>query len=279
MEKNKSFFTIIEERTSVRSYENKQLSNQDRTKITEILEEYQQQTPPFGHSVRFFLVDNGTTRQTKIGTYGFIKNPPSFIGGVVHNSIEGMVDFGFLMEQVILRLTELGFGTVWLGGTYHRKNFDVRVDDGEIIAAVSPVGYGTSRSLRERVIRWGAKGDQRRPFDMLFFLGNPVRPVPIDHIYYKYLEAVRLAPSASNKQPWRILLIERVFHLYLERTPNYGNLLVFDIQRVDIGIALSHLYLTLVEDGYQVKIVKDDPTIDTKWEYVISLVVTSNISV
>ena len=69
------------------------------------------------------------------------------------------------------------------------------------------------------------------------------------------LEMVRLAPSASNKQPWRIVREGRRWHFFLQRTPGYsgglaGRLLkVEDIQRVDIGIAMCHFELAARELG------------------------------
>lgn len=266
--------SAITKRRSVRSYENSPLSNEDASYVQTLVDEFNHKTGPFGHTVHFFFVENNTTKNTKIGTYGFIKNPPAFIGGVVSNTTMGMIDVGFLMEQMILQLTAHNLGTVWLGGTYHRSDFDVEVNHGEIIAAVSPVGYPTTTSIRERVIRKVAKADTRKPFNELFFQGRNCSPLNTDHPYYDYLSFVRIAPSASNKQPWRIIIIDNVLHLYLARTPHYGNALKFDIQAIDIGIALSHLTLTLQESGHSVILTTIDPQLDVHWEYIISVQVT-----
>jgi nitroreductase len=261
----------IRKRHSVRSYLNKPLTKEDKAIVTNILKRIENQKGPFGHTVDFFFVDNGSDKQTKIGTYGFIKNPPSFIGGVVKNSFYGLIDFGFLMEQTILELTNHNLGTVWLGGTYNRSDFNVNVNTDEIIAAVTPVGYATSKSIRERIIRRVSKGDKRKPFDELFFSVDDSNPIDETHPFYAYLKAIQLAPSASNKQPWRIVIDGTTFHFYLARTPNYGKVLKFDIQVIDIGIALSHLYLTLKEDGHSVAFNQLNPKLDLNYEYMISL--------
>ena len=67
--------------------------------------------------------------------------------------------------------------------------------------------------------------------------------------WFQPLEMLRLAPSASNKQPWRIIKEGNNFHFYISHTPGYGNSLGFEIQRVDIGIAMCHFELTLKELG------------------------------
>ena len=74
---------------------------------------------------------------------------------------------------------------------------------------------------------------------------------------------VRLAPSASNKQEWRVLLLEKVMHFY--KKPS----LMFD--SIDIGIALCHFELSCKELGIEGKfeILKYFPNND-KIKYVIS---------
>ena len=65
-----------------------------------------------------------------------------------------------------------------------------------------------------------------------------------------------MAPSASNKQPWRIVHRGRDWHFYLVRTKGYGKesalfsaLRLADMQRVDMGIAMCHLELAARELG------------------------------
>ena len=69
---------------------------------------------------------------------------------------------------------------------------------------------------------------------------------------------MRLAPSASNKQPWRIVRRRKgeAWELRLQRTPGYGKgsltfrlLRLADLQRVDMGIAMCHFELAAREAG------------------------------
>jgi hypothetical protein len=66
---------------------------------------------------------------------------------------------------------------------------------------------------------------------------------------------VRWAPSASNKQPWRIVKDGNLWHFYLQRTRSYPPSLaskllkIADLQRVDMGIAMCHFDLTAKELG------------------------------
>ncbi len=102
-----------------------------------------------------------------------------------------------------------------------------------------------------------AGSNQRLPWEALFFdarWGVPLSPEAAG-AYAEALEMVRLGPSASNKQPWRIVREGNHWHFYLQRTPRYaamglGKLIrIADIQRIDLGIAMCHFELTAAELG------------------------------
>ena len=63
-----------------------------------------------------------------------------------------------------------------------------------------------------------------------------------------------------------------VYHFYLARTKNYAKLLKYDIQALDIGIALAHFEIGLkhYEIMYSREKLENHPTKDG-WEYIISL--------
>jgi nitroreductase len=77
---------------------------------------------------------------------------------------------------------------------------------------------------------------------------------------------VRIAPSASNKQPWRIVQTGNAWHFYLQRTKRYGKgtllfkfLRLADLQRVDMGIAMCHFELTARSLGLQGHWIVEEP--------------------
>jgi nitroreductase len=241
----------IEKRVSVRTYQRKTLTKEDEKKVHQIIDEVKLMKGPFGHSIHLFFYETPLINdtQSQIGTYGFVKNYKAFIAGKVVNTFEGLIDFGYLFEHVILKLTAHDLGTVWLGGTFNREIFDPMKSINEVIPAITPVGYPNSKkSLREMIIRRAAKGDQRKPFEELFFERDFNHALPVNHPYAKYFKLVQIGPSASNKQPWRFIVEKNIIHLYLERTPGYGKSLPYDIQALDIGIACCHLLSSLKED-------------------------------
>lgn len=265
----------INKRRSVRTFQKKSLTKKDQQSIKDILESVMEKKGPFGNRVKLAFYESSYANDevpVKIGTYGFVKNAPAFIAGCVKNTHEGIIDFGYLFEEVILKLTALGLGTVWLGGTFNREVFDYLLEEGDIVPAITPVGYiAENKSIREKIIMSAAQSKQRQPFESLFFENDLNTPLNKDHAFSKYLELVRVGPSASNKQPWRVVVSGNKAHFYLERTPNYGVGRPFSIQALDLGIAICHFESGLIEDKktYAVVVDPDHPGHKNS-EYIIS---------
>jgi hypothetical protein len=241
---------------------------------------------PLGSPLRF-MVTLSTGKESDelkgLGTYGFIKKPAGFIIGASGEEKYNLEDFGYGMEAIILYATSLGLGTCWLGGTFTRSSFSGKIglNNGETIPAVTSIGYPAEKSRVHRIRRL-AGSDRRLPWNTLFFdstFGNPLEKENAGH-YAVPLEMVRLAPSASNHQPWRIARETDNFHFYLQRnkrlkpgSPLNRLLGMADLQRVDLGIAMCHFELKARELGLSGKWGEQKPNaekIDPSLEYIIS---------
>jgi len=243
---------IIRHRKSVRTFNSNGLSTDQINQLKALLQA--NLNAPFGNTVYFSLVDKQRVQETekvKIGTYGFISGAQYYIvGQVLNTNPMACIDYGYLLEAIILYITEMGLGTCWLGGTFNRSDFlgILKQDDQYIIPAITPVGVSSQKqSRRERIIRWGAGSDNRKNSSDLFFNQSPGTPLTESEadVYSLPLEMVRLAPSASNKQPWRIVKSGDDFHFYLSRTKGYNKLFGgVDLQKVDMGIAMLHFEYT-----------------------------------
>jgi nitroreductase len=268
----------IEKRRSVRTYADRPLDQKDEAFVSRILKDALTMKTPFSHTIDLFYYRNQKGEEPKtrrIGTYGFVQDAPAFIGGTTKPTKEGLIDFGYLFEYVILKLTERGLGTVWLGGTFRRKTFDDHMKEDRIVPAISAVGYEASyRTLREKTLIKCVKATKRKPFEELFFdrdFSQPLKETD-SHPLIPYLKLVQAGPSASNKQPWRIVVKEGVADIYLKRTANYANVIPFDIQWLDLGIAICHLETGLSADGILFRRFVDEAIADDEMhEYAISI--------
>lgn len=246
---------VIESRHSKRDYRNEPLSNELIERIQSILSENRK--GPFGNIIDFRLIEKSTAKtehKVKLGTYGFISGARYFIAAGVDLSKPYILeDYGFILEKIILHLTDMGLGTCWLGGTFKRSDYSslFRNDKQLVVPAITPVGYPQkSKSIRENMIRWGAKSDSRKPWNELFFEHHFGKPLTenLAGDFKIPLEMLRLAPSASNKQPWRIVKQGNTFHFYLLETPGYDKIVKnIKLQRIDMGIAMLHFEITCKE--------------------------------
>ena len=243
---------LVRARISIRRYTGEPLSGPARQELVQACSALR--IGPFGAECRFVLLElAGRGRAAgprRLGTYGMIRGARSFLAGAVRAADRALEDFGYLLELLVLKATDLGLGTCWLGGTFDRSAFArvIGLREGELLPAVSPVGVSSERrDLLERVIRFGAGSARRLPWAELFFDGRWGLPLGSAEagVYAEPLEALRLGPSASNRQPWRLVRsrADGRWHLGLQRTPGYRQLTPSDLQRVDQGIAMSHFAL------------------------------------
>lgn len=254
---NKPLTDIIRQRKSIRSYTDAPIEEEKKEALKKFFSA--NTAGPFGAKSRFvFITSNAQYKESLKGliTYGMIKNPMGFIIGAVENAPHNLEDFGYLMEKNILMATELELGTCWLGGTFSSSRFakKIALQKDEVLPAVTSVGYAVPKiTAIDSVIRNASGADRRKPWDLLFFQDD--KPLSIEEAghYATPLEMVRLAPSANNFQPWRIIKESEtnIFHFYIKRMPGIKQFFFMkaDLQRVDIGIAMCHFALTAEEKG------------------------------
>ena len=277
MEFNTSVLDLIKTRISSRTFKEIGIEEKALEKLKAYITELNGETRI---KARFVLVngdDAATAQGKKLGTYGFIKGAGSFIVGILEKSEKDALEFGYQFEKLVLFATDLGLGTCWLGGTFKKSDFEksLSLKESEFIPIVSPVGYATDkRRVTEAAMRTFVGAASRKPWSELFFEGNIAKPLTEASAapYAVPLEMVRLGPSASNKQPWRVIKDEQGLHFYLCRTKGYG-VPSYDVQLNDIGIAKCHFALAAKELGLSGSWEKLENTTSTaQWEYVFSWV-------
>jgi nitroreductase len=251
---NKPILDIIKNRHSVRTYNSEILDKELKNKLKEYAAGIK---GPFDAKLRLEMIDSLDIAEgagTKFGTYGIIKGAKTFIAAATHKDEYNMEQLGYCLEKLILYAASLGLGTCWMGGTFKRSQFAelVKLKEDEIIPAITPIGRPSDkRAFVDSMMRRVAGSDKRKPWSELFFNGSFDMPLKKEDAgaYADALEMVRLAPSASNKQPWRILKQGNEYHIFLNEAKGYANALGFNMQKIDIGIAMCHFELTAEELG------------------------------
>ncbi|MFW9789416.1 MAG: nitroreductase family protein [Candidatus Thorarchaeota archaeon] len=228
-----SWYDAIFLRHSHRRYSGELPEDDLVAKIEQVCNEFR----PFSGARAVFVRDSGKdVFKGAIGEFFYkVKETPfyiAFIGDMGVSNVQATM--GYLGEGVILEATVLGLNTCWVGGFYRRESVLKHVDlkGKEQVLGITPIGY--SKNERDRV-GVSTKPYRRRSLDSLVLSGA------VDDIDWARpaLEAARVAPSATNRQPWRFGIDEGSITVSVDSKRGEFRI----SRRLDCGIAMLHLEL------------------------------------
>jgi len=133
-----------------------------------------------------------------------------------------LVNVGFLFQQMDLYLSSKGLGSCWLGLAKPSQKMETEKEFVIILA------FGKALDTPYRQL----SGFRRKSL------------AEVSDISDERLECVRLAPSASNSQPWYVVTDNNSFHFYRITKGMLKSVIYKRMNKIDIGIAIAHLYLS-----------------------------------
>ena len=266
-----NYIEAIKDRKSVRTFDdNKEIEN---NLLEEIKGFMNKQSNPYGLKIEWLLLNKDEYNLSS----PVIVGEKYYIIGKMKKEIHAEEAFGYEFEEIILFLKTKGIGTTWMAGTFPREDFEkaIELKEDEIMPSITPIGYKAPKmSFREKLMRKGIKADTRKKFNDLFFKNNFETNLDSDDLkkYEDLLELVRIAPSAVNKQPWRLLIMNN--NIYFYKKPSNGfKKDGFDVQKIDIGIAMNHFVQGLKNKNINYKFDFNDPNIKyDDYEYVSTII-------
>ena len=235
---------LIRRRRSVRTFDGNPLRPEDAEKLLRFAENIE---TPYGIPVAWKLLSakaDGLSSPVIVGA-------DTYIAGKLRRRPHAEEAFGYAFEKLVLYAGSLGIGTTWIAGTMDRPAFEkaMALEADEVMPCVSPLGYPAKKmSLRETMMRKGVHADSRMEFSALFFDGSFEKPLSENAPFSDALEMVRWAPSAVNRQPWRVVMDGSQAHFYEKKSRGYVDASGWDLQKVDLGIALYHYAYALNEN-------------------------------
>ena len=136
---------------------------------------------------------------------------------------------GITGEAFVLEATSLGVATCWVAGNFRRSACEIPLYEGEQIFAIIPFGLAEDNTFarKRKALRQLCRND----------------PATWPLWAYKAAEAVRGAPSAINRQPWRFDFTGSTLRVSF---PSLNSL--------DTGIALLHLTCALFLGTYRITV-------------------------
>lgn len=150
---------------------------------------------------------------------------PQLIAVFSENKPGYLENAGFIYQQVDLYLQSLGLGSCWLG-LGKLRDMGIAANDMEFVILMA-FGYPDGSDLRSY-----PQDFQRRP------------PSDIADSLDERLEPARLAPSSTNSQPWYFVHDGDIIHAYRSEAGLLRHRMLGNMNRIDMGIALAHLYVT-----------------------------------
>jgi hypothetical protein len=269
-----NIFELICKRKSCRSFMRRPIESPKCEQLSRFLKEAS------NTEFRFTLATRPEGPESdKIGAYGMVKNPELFIAGIVRKGAD-LVEFGAVFETIVLYAADMGLASCWLGASFDRKGFcrTLSIEQGETIPIVIAVGYELPRRITERFVRAIVRADSRKDWREIFFDNDFYTPLLPEKSgdFRVPLDMARIAPSAMNRQPWRIIRDREGFHFFISRTKGYAEKMGYDIQMIDMGIAISHFIIACRNQAIHGTLaVKDPEYLSEPLEYVRSFLVRS----
>lgn len=199
-----------------------------------------------------------------IGGYGRIRAPHYLI--VTSEEKEGYLkNIGYTLQGVVLRLTTINLATCWLGGSIKNNPLEntIAIPEGQLPQLMIAFGHPAK----------GKSPFRKNPSDAKRKDLSKITEGTMDVIWSSIASAIRLAPSAVNTQPWRLVFDKGKVHVY-SALP--GNLIlrhfIESLNLVDAGIALCHAMVAARHFSRNIRFTKDPSAIIKKYEYITTII-------
>ncbi|MDD3171560.1 MAG: nitroreductase family protein [Bacilli bacterium] len=224
-----NIFEAIDKRTSRRVYLGLELNDDQIQFLEKEIELINEKS-----GLTFLIIRNASTAfNSLIKTYGLFKNVKSVIvlsGNKKDNNLYEKI--GYYGEMVVLKATQMGLATCWVGGTFDKNDKilgNINHDEKEIVCVITIGLAQDKKSFREESIKKIVRGKSQKVED--FYEAD----CEVLNWFTKGIEAVQKAPSAMNSQRVKIKYNDGIIKIFI---PNDRK---FDM--VDLGIAKLHFEL------------------------------------
>ncbi|WBW97458.1 nitroreductase family protein [Oceanirhabdus sp. W0125-5] len=240
----------IFKRKSIRKYKMDGLNDAALNKVEEILKNVK----PLYKDIDYkgHLVKDGMKVQVLfknfISKYIKVKSPHYII--ITSEKKEGYLEnVGFAFEEIVLQLTCMGIGTCWIGAPFDRKMVKdmIQIDDNH--EPVLLISLGEPEDFFSMYVN-DISEYKRKPFEKV--VSGELDPIFEDVFHY-----VRVAPSATNSQPWIYQKEEGEIKAFcIERKNKLTKAIYNQLNLIDMGISLFHLKVGLEKHNMNFDLIK-----------------------
>jgi nitroreductase len=262
---------VIRSRISIRAYDQQVIPHE----ITSAINNFIPRVPIlFDGQLRVEILQIPSLEKDaylKLGAYSMIRGTNTFLAATHPKGKMNLLNAGYVLEHAVLYAQALSLGSCWLVSTFNRDPFTqaMQMRANETLPAIVALGFPQPGvDLIGGIVRTMANSRTRKNWKELFFDGDFNRPLEKESAgkFADALDMLRLAPSANNRQPWRIVKDGRQFHFFIYRPtppsdkPKPG----YNVAYIDCGIGMAHFELTNQANGIPGRWVQQEPQIAGK---------------
>ena len=260
-----NLYEAIYKRKSVRKYSEGKLSREKLNEIREGCDSAERLYKDIDFTIH--LVEEGENIQKImlgiIGNYGKVLAPHYLV--ITSEAKEGYLEnVGYVLEQVVLELTAMGVATCWLGGHIKEESLRGILEVPSNHKPVVMVSFGYAKDGIE-FLRKDPKEAKRKNL-------NEIVDGNLNETWKEIMEAVRIAPSAANSQPWKFDVDDKKIHVYCEGPKNFlMKKFLGTINKLDIGIGLAHVKIAAEHLNKEVKFDKSIKAENKEMNYMTTI--------
>jgi len=242
---DKNLYDEIFERKSIRNFKMEKLSKNELDKIMEFLDQAK-------------VIDKDINFEVKIVNSDDVKSlisikGPHYLQFFSEEKGDYLLNAGFILQQLDLFLAANNIGACWFGLAKPKKEIISQSDYEYVITLV--FGKPSEKNKRNSI----------EDFDR-----KKLSEIKEGDKYNDLLEAARLAPSATNGQPWYFKTEEGKIHLYQDNPSFLKKIFYKKMNGIDMGIALAHIWIAAKHNNYDFNFEKysDSPAEINGYDYI-----------
>ncbi|HSQ88516.1 nitroreductase family protein [Romboutsia sp.] len=269
-------------RRTIRNYSNKNINAPLMEEVKKICNDITYLNEDL--RIKAHVVERGHLIHLLMGKKCKIK-APHYIVVTSNKGEDYLQNIGFAIEKVVLQLTTLGLGTCWLDCSLKREDImefidldDIETDDVNLNDFEDSCENENTKNNKEDdienpyiIIAFGYAQEQEKLFKAIKVDQDrkSIKHISkkMDRKWIKVLNAVRVAPSIKNCQPWMFYYSKDGIHIYEEKQKKS----LENMTHISMGIALRHFDMACEKYNISVTYNKIDKKRKIGKKYYISI--------
>ncbi len=238
----KDLYPVIFKRRSIRKYDQSPINKETLEEIKEYIANL---TPLYNDIETEIKIVSSSDVKTKY----IMKKAPHYLAVFSEVKPGHLTNVGFMLQQMDLILSANGIGSCWQEIPSLTKEA-LKISDLKFII----------------LLAFGKPLEPLHREDLSEFKRKPLNKISDFDGEDKLLEPARLAPSATNNQPWFFTGNNELINIYSSKPNILKSLILKKTIPIDIGITICHLIVAAEHFNKKYEIVRDT-TVKNGYEY------------